>query len=139
MFKIFPKFTAILIFTSLVSLSGIVCPKAYSQEDSASPETPLEQYSPNVSDLVDLAFFEHTGDFVEQAGIGGQLNFFFGWRNFPLGSYGENNIAREGLLLEAVVDDFFQQLTQTEPTIRTRDLENPFNSSLNTNPEYTRN
>ncbi len=136
MFKIFSKFTAILIFMSLIS--GVICAKAYGQEDSATPETSIEP-ALNVSDLVNLAFSEYTGDFLEQAGIGGQLNFFFGWREFPLGSYGENNIIREASLLEAINADFFKQLTQTDPTIRTRDLENPFNSSLNSNPEYTRN
>lgn len=68
--------------------------------------------------------------------MGGQLNTIFGWRKFPQGSYPENNITEDGLLLYAILSDYFRQLQEREPIIRTRDLANPFDTSLRENPQY---
>lgn len=108
-------------------------------------EVKAEEIKPNnvkavdplgVNELIDRSFFSNSGSFAEQVSIEGQLNLIFGFENFPEGSYPENNIVRDSILLNAVVKDYFKQLEQREPTIRTRDLPNPFTSSLQQNPSY---
>lgn len=95
------------------------------------PSSPLD-----LSDLMNKAFNQNTGDFFEQATIGGTLNFIFGWRRFPQGSYSENSIDRDSALMNAIIYDYFDQLSEREPTIRTRDLTNPFSESLKQNPSF---
>lgn len=101
--------------------------------DVIRPASPI-----NLGELMNKAFWENTGDFFESATIDGQLNLLFGWREFPEGSYLENSIARDSILMNAIMTDYFKQLTEREPTIRTRDIENPFNTSVQQNPSYTR-
>ena len=101
--------------------------------DVVRPTSPI-----NLKELMNKAFWENSGDFFEQATIDNQLNFFMGWRNFPEGSCPENSIARDGLLINIIVEDYFKQLVEREPTIRTRDIENPFNTSVQQNPSYIR-
>lgn len=88
----------------------------------------------NMNELVNQAFSQNSGDFFQQADLSGQLNTIFGWSNFPQGSFPENNITRDGLLLNAILADYFKQLQQGEPTMRTRDIPNPFDSSVGETP-----
>jgi hypothetical protein len=84
----------------------------------------------NLDELINEAYWQNTGDFWEDTNPGGQLNTIFGWGSFPLGSFPENEISRDGLLIYTIVADYFKQLQEREPTIRTRDLANPFDASI---------
>jgi len=138
------KFSRYLTITAITAVSCIVTNQAQAQEydsnilaptslsiDVIRPGSPL-----SLPELMNQAYWENSGDFFEGATILGQLNFILGWRNFPEGSYAENNIARDSLLMTIIVNDYFKQLQQREPTIRTKDLPNPFNSSVNQNSCY---
>lgn len=138
------KFSRYLTITAITVLSCIVTNQAQAQEftsdilestslssDVTEPDSPL-----NLSELINQAYWENSGDFFESSTILGQLNFILGWRNFPEGSYAENSIARDSLLMTIIVNDYFKQLQQREPTIRTKDLPSPFNSSVNQNSCY---
>jgi hypothetical protein len=138
----FPPLASILLLSTLSATWGVFCPQAHSQENYPPPVSfkVIRPGSPiSFNRLINQAFSQNSGDFYEQASALGQLNFLFGWADFPEGSYSENSLYRDSLLLSTILDDYFQQLVQREPTIRTRDLENPFNSSLYDNSNYTRN
>ncbi len=82
------------------------------------------------------AFYNDTGRFYDITNLSGQANKIFGWRSWT-GSYFDNQIANDGQTFEAVYDDAIRQQV-AGPRVRTRDLSNPFDSSLQTNPNYLR-
>lgn len=88
----------------------------------------------NLSTLFNRAFHHNTGTFHDITSISGQINNIFGARTFP-GSFLDNQIARDGKLVETLYY-FFHQQEFSKPTIRTQDLANPFDSSIQENPSY---
>jgi hypothetical protein len=80
------------------------------------------------------AFYNETERFYDGTNISGQANKIFGWRTFP-GSFFDNQIANDAATFEAIYHDALAQQT-TGQNIRTRDLANPFNTSLIENPSY---
>lgn len=140
----FNKFTRWITILGLSAISTIWIANLNSHKVNAQTPPPVgvDVIKPasqlNVSELMSKAFNENTGDFFEQSTIGGQLNLFFGWREFPEGSYSDNSINRDSQLIYLINKDYFKQLTQSEPTIRTEDLPNPFDTSIQQNPSYIR-
>lgn len=92
------------------------------------------QDSEDVSRMFNRAFFHNTGTFSDLYNISGQLNSWLGWRTFP-GSFVENLIDRDSQLIREISQDLIDQSTSL-PRLRTQDLANPFNTSLNENPGY---
>jgi hypothetical protein len=137
-------------FSKLISLLGLATASALcaNQANALEVDRQLIAQSPvtidvirpaapiNLNELMNEAFWYNGGDLFEQASIDGQLNYIFGWRTFPEGSFSENNIRRDSLLMNTITRDFFKQVVEREPTIRTRDIPNPFNSSVQQNPSY---
>lgn len=99
--------------------------------DVIRPGSPI-----NLNELMNQAFWQNTGNFFEQAAIPGQLNFLFGWKDFPEGSFSDNDVTKDSLLINTIMKDYFKQLTEREPTIRTKDIPNPFDTSIQQNPSY---
>jgi hypothetical protein len=138
------KISRFVTIAALTTLTCIITNPSEAQ-NIQSNETPssgdmivIEPSNPlNVSELVNQAFSEYGGDFFEQATIEGSLNTIFGWRSFPQGSFPENDITKDGLLLSIMMSDYFNRLQKGETIIRTRDLSNPFDTSLEENPDYT--
>ncbi len=89
----------------------------------------------NIPGLFNRAVNNNTGRFYDYTNILGQFNSLFGWRTFPQGSYFDNMITRDAKLTETLYYDVMQQ-QQSGPLIRTRDLPNPFDTSLQENPSY---
>lgn len=88
----------------------------------------------NLSELFNRAFSHNTGTFHDITSISGQINNIFGARTFP-GSYLDNQIARDGKLVETLYYYFHQQ-EFSKPSIRTQDLANPYDSSIQEDPSY---
>jgi len=137
------KFSRFLTIATLTTLTCVIThpssahhPIKDTNNSDMSGEIEIITSPLSVDRLVNEAFWENSGDFFRQASMGGQMNTIFGWERFPQGSYPENNITQDGLLLYAIMDDYFRQIREKEPTIRTKDLANPFNTSLRENPEY---
>lgn len=101
--------------------------------DVIRPGSPI-----NLNELMNQAFWQNTGSFFGQAAIPGQLNFLFGWKDFPEGSFSDNSLIRDTLLINTIRADYFKQLAEREPTIRTKDIPNPFNTSVQQNPSYVK-
>lgn len=89
-----------------------------------------------LDDVFTRASYNDTGRFYEIMDISGQANQIFGWRTFP-GSFFDNQITNDGLTVETVYHDALHQ-QMSGPRIVTRDLLNPFDTSLRENPEYLR-
>jgi hypothetical protein len=143
MFLKFSRFMAIAALTTFTCITANET-KAQERDPSLLDPTTLSVdvirpgSSLNLPQLMNQAYWQNSGTFFRQTTSLERLNSIFGWYNFPEGSYAENSVARDGLLINIIVDDHFKQLQQREPTIRTRDLTNPFDSSLNENPSYVR-
>jgi hypothetical protein len=102
-------------------------------------------FVPDKDDVFYKLFFYYGGDFFNQVSIGGQLNNLFGWTAFshdwkalPLGAFPENQLMENAKLLNRVYHDALYQQVSSDPIIRTRDFNNPFDTSLMENPCYTR-
>ena len=89
-----------------------------------------------IPEVFNRAFYHGLGNTIDQFTIGGQLNLIFGWRAFPEGSFPENEHARQARLINILSRDVINQETSSGPTIRSRDLKNPFNTSLQQSPDY---
>lgn len=126
------KFSRFLTIATITTLTCVIAHPSSAQMNNSEPSGEVEAINPpmTVDRLVNQTFWANSGDFFEQASIPGQMNTMFGWRRFPQGSFPENNITEDGLLLSAILHDYFRQLQQREPNIRTRDLANPFDTSL---------
>jgi hypothetical protein len=105
---------------------------------SAQAQTRETIFSPEVSNIPELfnrAFNNNTGRFFEMSDLSGQANNIFGWRTFPMGSFVDNMISRDALVVNTIYTDVMQQQT-SGPLVRTRNLENPFSTSISENPDY---
>jgi hypothetical protein len=88
----------------------------------------------NLSELFNRAFNHNTGSFHDINDILGQVNNIFGARTFP-GSYLDNQISRDAKLVGTLYHYFLNQ-EMKKPSIATRDLPNPFNTSIQEDPSY---
>ena len=136
------RFPRLITILALSTITTVFATKVTSQEIDSPPPITVDVITPgtpiSLPDLVNKAYSQRSGDFFDQASASGQLNFLYGWGDFPVGTFSDNNVAKDGQFIKVIVEDYFKQLTQREPDIRSRDIENPFNSSLQQNPDYTR-
>ena len=135
----FSHLVAIASFTTLtcvISHPSLANPMDTSSKSSITPEVvdPIP-YIP-VNRLINQALFSHSGTFFDNTTMAGQLNNMFGWRSFPQGSYPENTIISDALLVNVIVVDYFRQLQSRDPDVRTSDLPSPFNTSLREISDY---
>jgi hypothetical protein len=97
-----------------------------------TPLIPLE----SIPEFVERGYFTYSESSFKEWDIPAQLNTIFGWRSFPEGSFAENEVIRDAEILHIIVQDALNNQAQNDVTIRTRDLENPFSTSLGENPNY---
>ena len=125
------KLSRFLTIATLTTLTCVITHPADAQPSNTDVNTDMETVSTlNLDELINEAFWEHSGDFFESSRPAGQLNTIFGWNNGPLGAFPENDINRDAMLIYAILGDYYKKLQEREPSIRTRDLENPFNASV---------
>lgn len=104
---------------AILATSAALIPGEAWAQTPAPAASPLNQ--PTIPEVVDdLATLER---FWLERSIAGEAIFTFGIE------YDENRIARSGRRLEALYRDLLQDQTQGA-LIRTRDLENPYSTSL---------
>ncbi|MGD1901658.1 MAG: hypothetical protein ACFB9N_05405 [Geitlerinemataceae cyanobacterium] len=92
---------------------------------SSAEDRRIRQLS--IPETLDRAFFEHDRDAYENQTVGRQFESY-------LIDYTENEIERDGELVNVVLRDLLRQQALDSPPIRTADIANPFNSSLMTMP-----
>ncbi len=123
---------------SVLTFLLIGCGMVLGTTTEVGAQTRETVFSPDVSNIPELfnrAFNNNTGRFYELSDLSGQANLIFGWRTFPMGSFFDNMISRDSQLVNTLYRDVMQQQT-AGPLMRTRDLENPFGTSLSENPDY---
>ena len=127
------KLSRFLTIATLTTLTCVITHPANSQTTETTGMTPTTS-NLNVSELINQAYWQNGGTFFNESKPRGVLNTMFGWRSFPQGSFPENQITKDGLLIYTIVTDYYKQLQEKDPTIRTRDLANPFDTSLREMP-----
>ncbi len=128
------RFVNLIPILVISAASSVFASEALAQTELTDESQPVRLET--VPEVFNRAFYHGLGDTIEQFSLGGQLNFIFGWRAFPQGSFPENQIAREARLVNILSRDVFNQQNSNGPIIRTRDLNNPFNTSVQQSPEY---
>ncbi|WP_159786839.1 hypothetical protein [Sodalinema gerasimenkoae] len=78
-----------------------------------------------IPEAFERGFFEHSRDFFRNRSIPSQIDSLL--FNFP-----ENNISRDGRLVNILHRDIMRQQLTNDPLIRTPDLANPYNTSVDT-------
>ncbi len=134
----FTRLGQILAVSAIGSLIAVeaVAPRLGKAENvpnkptEAQPE-PISMMSESIPAAFNRAFFEHTGNAFENQTIVSQLNTIFGFNYYP-----EKQIALDGELVDYLYKDVMEQQTASIAPVRTRDLSNPFNTSLYENPGY---
>ena len=112
----FTKFSSILLITAVSSLFAL----------EAKAEKPLP-----LADAFLEAHFEHTGDSFDNATIWGQLNNILGIKKFP-----DRQIAADSKLVNILFEDAMKAQSEVGSPVKTRDLPNPYTTSVFENPSY---
>ncbi|ELR98011.1 hypothetical protein [Gloeocapsa sp. PCC 73106] len=115
------KFTSFLTLIAFLSFTTLAYPA------KADETTPGYE---SVPELFLRASTHKSGDFFRSVSLKGQLNLILGFNQFP-----ENQITRDAKLINILSQDFQRHMVG-EDRLRTRDIANPFQSSLNENPSY---
>ena len=97
---------------------------------NAMAQTPPHTRLETIPGIFDRAFHDDSGNFFYNNSAFGQIETFLGW-GFP-----ENEIAHDAEIVHSIYQSVLKQQSENDPIIRTLDLQNPFNSSLRTNPTY---
>ena len=87
----------------------------------------------SVSETMQKAYFENSGDAFKNASIWGQVQFLFGPNGFA-----ETKIRRDGKLVNIIYHDVMKQQAESGSPIFTRDLRNPFSTSVAEYQRYRR-
>ncbi len=118
----------------LESLERKLIQAAQTQAATTKPVVQENSTGFSVSEALERGFFNSTGQFWDQMSISGQMNQIFGWRTFP-GSFEDNQITSDAKTISIIMSDVLDQQTPG-PRVRTRDLSNPYDTSLLENPNY---
>jgi hypothetical protein len=86
-----------------------------------------------IPEAVNRAFFRHSPNFYVNRGIPEQVDSILGIGLFNSG-FIENEIASDGRAISNLVQDLLRQQANDSPLIRTADLVNPFETSLQLQP-----
>ena len=115
----FTKLGSILLITAITSLLTV-------QAQAEEMEQPL-----STLEVFEKAFFKHTENAFDNDSMVNQLNTIFGFNLFP-----ETQISLDGELVHMLYVDVMKQQSQSAAPVKTRDLSNPYSTSLQQNPEY---
>ncbi len=119
----FTKLSSIFFLTTIASLFPL---KLWAQ---TTTENEVNQVT--IQQVFTDAFFRHSGDAFRNGGLIDQLNHIFGFNRFP-----EIQISKDGKLVDILYQDILKQQAQKGAPMKTRDLINPYTTSLGENPDY---
>lgn len=96
--------------------------------------TRLKRGNETISETFNRAFFKNDPEFFQNRSIKRQLDFLLGPGSLSRDSFPENEIMRDGKLIDILYQDVLNQQANSDPLIRTRDLPNPYETSILTSP-----
>lgn len=123
------KFKA--IGSLLLLVATISFPALEAQAQTPNYETPNEVF--------ERAFFSNDPNFYGSQTLKSQINEILGSGSILRNSFPENKIARDAELVNIVYRDVLNQQVGHDRYIRTRDLPNPYDSSLLASPRMNAN
>ena len=83
-----------------------------------------------LGDTFERTYFNNDPNFFQNRSFKRQLNWMFGINGFP-----DNEINRDAAQIHDLWQTSLEQQTASDPVIRTRDLPNPYNTSILTSPQ----
>ena len=113
------KLSSILLIAATSSLFTL-------QVKAEEPAPPV-----SVEEAFENAYFDNAGNSYQKSGFLGQLNTILGFQGFP-----DRQISADGKSVDRVYHNALESQSQVGSPILTRDLNNPYNSSLIENPSY---
>ncbi|MEO1373042.1 MAG: hypothetical protein AAFW70_01690 [Cyanobacteria bacterium J06635_10] len=115
---------------NLKALSGLlVLAATITTPTIAVAETEISNYQ-IPSEVFERAFFKNYPDFYKNRGLWRDIDWILGSGSLFKNSFPENEIERDGKLVNILYQDMLKQQTTNDPYIRTPDLPNPYNTSL---------
>ena len=115
----FTKLSKILVIATIASLFSMEA-----QANEGSKEVPL-------SEAFKAAYFTNGENAFRQSGIFGQINTILGIPKFP-----EQDVAADAEEVDLLYELALERQTSTGERLVTRDLDNPYNTSLREIPNY---
>ena len=116
----FTKLTKVLIVATIASLFSI----------EAKADTTLNEVS--LGEAFEAAYFKNGENAFVQSGFLGSINTIVGIPKFP-----EQDIAADAKEVDRLYEAALERQTSTGDRLITRDLENPYDSSLRTDPGFS--
>lgn len=83
-----------------------------------------------LGDTFERTYFNNDPNFFQNRSFKRQLNWMFGINGFP-----DNEINRDAAQIHDLWQSSLQQQTNSDPVIRTRDLPNPYGTSILSSPQ----
>ncbi|WP_019507299.1 hypothetical protein [Pleurocapsa sp. PCC 7319] len=115
-------------FTKLTKLSKILVVSTLASLFSL----PAQAEMMPLHEAFEDAYFTKGKNAFKQSSIWGQFNTIFGFTGFP-----EQHISSDGKAVDRVYQEGMMQQAATGMRMYTRDLENPYDTSLKENPSYS--
>lgn len=127
----FIRLTGVLVFVAaaIVPLAALAQPTSITQLNA----------SETVADKITRAYFTNDPDFFHNRSFGRQLDFILGLGSPPGDAFPENEITQDGKMIDVVYQDALKQQVSNDPVVRTRDLPNPYQTSILTSPRLNAN
>ncbi len=119
------KLTVLVGILTIVAV-GTAVPATAQQEPPPITQYPVRTVPDAFQEALEANSKTYT---VNSGSIGRQVDLLFGLGSFST-SFRENEINQDAILVHEVYRDVLNQQVNSGPVIRTRDLANPFNSSL---------
>lgn len=124
----------------LVAAAAVFPSAARSQ--TTSPSAPTDQIAlirllkgnESVADTFNRAYFKNDPNFFRNRSVKNQLDLIFGPGSLIRNSFPENKINRDAELIDILYQDTLRQQVSSDPIIRTRDLPNPYETSILQSP-----
>jgi hypothetical protein len=124
------KFTRLGTILAATLIGNLLATEVMAQPEARESELIATQSIPAA---FERGYFLHAGDAFEQQSIIGTLNSYFGFSLFA-----EKQIALDAEAVDTIYQDVLKQQTQSGPRMSSRDLDNPYDTSLSENPDYSR-
>lgn len=111
---------------SIAAIPTMAIAQSTATPPSAPPTTIIQAF--------DRAFFSNQPGFFGDLSINRQIKSILGFGAFNRNGYPESEIQRDARLLGIVYQDVLKQQAQSDRTIRTPDLPNPYATSILSSP-----
>ncbi len=121
----FTKLSQILFITAIASFCSV---KTMAQ---TKPEAETASEPISLNEAFEKTYFEHTGNAFKNDSFLGQLNHLLGFTLFP-----DKQIVLDAKSVDRLYRYGMKQQTSNGVAVKTIDLQNPYETSLQENPEY---